>query len=208
RAIAVSLARPAYRTIRRLVDRQPTAMLFYGRNPRLRNELLRTGRLKLRAPSARISATPDATIAAERVLSAYRLAVEEGEDQSEWRADGLWEQLIATEYRGLTRSLESGNPAAVAETLEGMFASQATVGLSMSGELPYLETSRGRDFYVDWWLDGLLSIASYLGLLAEGMETGKAAIRSASSFEELYAAVQRRLGTTFDFPDVCNAWGL
>src|SRR5439155_20051457 len=33
-------------------------------------------------------------------------------------------------------------------------------------------------------------------------------IRSASSFEELYAAVQRRLGTTFDFPDVCNAWGL
>ena len=183
-------------------------MLFYKRNPRLRNELVRTGRLRIRSPRAEVDSTSDAITAAERVLSAYHLAVSEGREHPEWRADGLWEELIARAYGDVIRCLESRRPAALARTLDGMFGSQVTTGLSMGGELSYLDTSRGRDFYVDWWLDGLLCIVSYLGLLAEGMETGQATIPSAASFEQLYGAVQRRLGTTFDFPDVCNAWGV
>ena len=183
-------------------------MLFYDPDPRLREQLVHSGRLIVRPPSDPVTTTKEAVFAAERVLAAYDLAVTEGQDHPEWRATGQWDRLIARSYGDLLRALEGRDPAALADTLERVFGSRVSTGLSMGGELGYLSEPSSRDFYLDWWIDGLLCLSSYLGLLPETMDTGQAAIPSEAVFEQLHRAVQERLGATVAFPAVCNAWGV
>jgi hypothetical protein len=90
--------------------------------------------------------------------------------------------LIARSYGDLMRALQGDDLQVLATTLERMFAARTTAGLSMGGEVAYLSDSSGRDFYVDWWVDGFYCLASYLGLLPETMETAQTPIDSARTW--------------------------
>jgi len=188
--------------------RRRLGMLFYEPNPGLRQELIETGALVLRPPTSEVDVSSSALAAAERVRSAYRLAAAEAEEHPETNPSGQWKILIEKSYGELFRALQGDDHLVLATTFERMFAARTTTGLSMGGELGYLSNQGGRDFYHDWWLDGLYCLASYLGILPETMETGQSPIATVPAFEALYRAVVERLGTRPDFPAVCGAWGL
>ena len=208
------LGRPSRSVRRNAGGRGPKSsdrarMLFYEPNPGLRTDLIRAGILKLRPPTAEaVVAQSSALKNAERVRSAYRSAAAEAIDHPGSRPTGQWDMLIARSYGDLTRALEGDDVQLLASTLERMFSSPTTAGLSMGGEVGYLADEAGRDFYVDWWIDGLYCLASYLGLLREAMDTAKSPIDSVASFEALYTAVGERLGMDPGFPAVCGAWGI
>jgi hypothetical protein len=183
-------------------------MLFYEPNPDLRTDLHRSGFLMLRPPTPEAHLPSKALAIAERVRLAYRRAAAEAGEYPGSSPSDLWGRLISNSYGELTRALDGDDLTTLATTLERMFAARTTTGLSMGGELGYLSDSSGRDFYVDWWIDGLYSLASYLGLLGETMETAQPPINSVSAFEALYRALVERLGTDLGFPAVCGAWGI
>jgi hypothetical protein len=185
-----------------------TRMLFYEPDPSLRTDLIGAGILTLRLPTAEPVVPSSALAIAERVRSAYRTAAAEANDYPGSRPSGQWDRLIARSYGDLTRALDGDDARLLASTLERMFAAPTTAGLSMGGEVGYLSDAAGRDFYVDWWIDGLYSVASYLGLLREAMDTAQSPIDSVASFEALYNAVGERLGAAPEFPAVCGAWGI
>jgi hypothetical protein len=183
-------------------------MLFYEPNTGLRMDLGRSGVLKLRPPTLEADAPPQALAIAERVRSAYRLAAAEASEHPESSPAGQWGRLIVRAYGDLIRALEGDDLAVLATILERMFAARTTTGLSMGGELHYLVDSSGRDFYVDWWIDGFYCLASYLGLLPETMDTGQSPIDSVPAFHSIHRGVVERLGTGLEFPAVCGAWGI
>ena len=183
-------------------------MLFYESMPDLRKALVGTGLLKLISPVTDSTVTSREVVIAERVQVAYRIAAAEASDRPERNPSGLWDRVIANSYGELIAALEGDDPRRLATTLEGMFASSTTTGLSMGGEVGYLSETSSRDFYIDWWIDGLCSLASYLGVLSETQDTGRAPIASVGGFEELYRRVVERLGSNVDFPLVCGAWGI
>jgi hypothetical protein len=183
-------------------------MLFYEPHPDLRKELIRSEILRIRSPTPEVDVPTSALSSAQRVSSAYRLAAAEAEHHPESSPSGQWGTLIGRSYGELTRALQGDDLLVLATTLERMFAARTTTGLSMGGELGYLSDESGRDFYHDWWIDGLYCLASYLGLLPETMETAQSPIASVAAFETLYSAVVERLGTGLDFPAVCGAWGI
>ncbi len=204
----------ALRGVRKTGDRfarNPDArarMLFYEPNPDLRRDLSRSGVLRLRPPTPEVEVPSNALTIAERVRAAYRLATAEAEAHPKSSPSGQWGRLIARSYGDLMRALHDNDLLRLATTLERMFATRTTTGLSMGGESSYVLDSRGRDFYVDWWIDGLYCLASYLGLLSETMETAQSPIASVRALEELHRAVVEGLGTGLDFPAVCGAWGI
>ena len=186
-----------------------TRMLFYEPNPGLRTDLINAGILKLRLPTAEAVVPSSALAIAERVRSAYRAAAAEARNHPGSSPSGQWDMLIARSYGDLTRALEGDDLRLLSSTLERMFSAPTTAGLSMGGEVGYLSDEAGRDFYVDWWIDGMYCLASYLGLFREAMDTARSPIDSvADSFEALYAAVGERLGRNPEFPAVCGAWGI
>jgi hypothetical protein len=195
----------------RRVARDPGArarMLFYEPNPDLRRDLSRSGVLQLRPPKREVDVPSSAFASAERVRAAYRLAAVQAEEYPGSSPSGQWGRLIARSHGDLIRALEGDDLAVLATTLERMFAARTTTGLSMGGELGYLLDSSGRDFYVDWWIDGLYCLASYLELLPETMDTAQSPITSVAAFAALHRAVVERLGLGLDFPAVCSAWGI
>ena len=183
-------------------------MLFYESNPGLRNNLIQTRVLKVRPPDQESIVTSSEVGTAERVRTAYRLAAAEARGRPELAPSGQWDRLIATSYGELIRALEGDDLQVLARTLEGMFAGAATAGLSMGGEVGYLSDLSGRQFYLDWWIDGMYSLASYLGVLGEVQDTGQVPIDSVAAFDALYSRMADRLGTGVDFPRVCGAWGI
>ena len=186
-----------------------TRMLFYEPNPDLRADLVRAGILRLRPPASETAVVAsDALAIAERIRSAYRSAAAEADENPGSRPSGEWERLIARSYGDLMRGLEGDDLRLLSSTLERMFSTRTTTGLSMGGELGYLSDEAGRDFYLDWWIDGFYSLASYLGLLREAMDTAQSPIDSVAGFEALYGGVIERLGSNLAFPDVCGAWGV
>jgi hypothetical protein len=181
--------------------------LFYPEVARFRPALVASGRLILRRPAETVAAPVEAAQAAERVLGAYRLAMTEGRERGE-TLEGLWRDLVHSNYAPLRDALAGGDPARLAEVLEPMFGTTLTTGLSMGGEVQILDSRRGRAYFIDWWLDGLLCLAAYLGIMGETMEYGQSALRTPRDIDNLYSAVQRALGIDLTFPHVANSWGV
>lgn len=142
------------------------------------------------------------------MIASYRLTTRDMNRYPEAQPNGLWASIIASNYFDLTEVLNTGDPPALATTLNGMFGSRITTGLSMGGEVDYLRSASGRQLYVARWLDGLMSFASYLGLVRESMEFGESLVRTAEGIREIHDAIEKRIGNHLSFPKVCSAWGV
>lgn len=173
------------------------SQLFYEPAQTRRDEL------KIRRPADYPKQPPEATAAAARVIAAWKTTRAAAAQHADWEPAGLWAPARRPQHRMITESLNRGNPAWTAHVLERTFSSNVSAGLSMKGELGYLTDDPG--LFLDWWADGMLSFATYLGLIPEMMDTGEAILPA--SLAGLWDSIEATLGVPLRFPQVCNAWG-
>ncbi len=146
----------------------------------------------------------------ERLLSAYSLA--RSRDGRESGTTGVWAFLVDTHFRELTRTLERGDPAALAHLLAAMFRQDFMYGMSHGAWAAHIESPFGARIFALKWLDSMMALAEALGVIpTENPEQGFVGhldVRDRDAILALLHSVERIVGVEMSLPDVGAAYGM
>ena len=198
---------PAHEVLRRRVASARVMLNAVERFPRAR-WLLRSRSVGLR-PRVRFR-TPTQSTAADVEIARRLLAAYEGARSSAPRVEGMWtSEVFQVRQRALQQALDAGSAEQLADLLGSMFRSDIVVGLA-SGTFGLANSSRGtRWLWAMQVVEPLVSLAESLGAVqAENPEQGEVAPMLDGGLERIVTAIEGRLGTSIDFPDVGAAYGL
>ncbi len=146
----------------------------------------------------------------ERLLCAYSLA--RNRDGHESGTTGVWAFLVDTYFRELTRTLERGDPAALARLLAAMFRQDFMFGMSHGAWAAHVESPLGARIFALKWLDSMMALAEALGVIAienpEQRFVGHLDVRDRDAILALLHDVERLIGVEMSLPDVGAAYGM
>jgi hypothetical protein len=141
----------------------------------------------------------------QRLIDAYALATKSDEPST----TGMWAWIFDQRQHQLAKALDERDVEPLATLLGSMFRQEFMVGIAY-GDLVRDAASRFGERI--WWvksLDGLVSLAEALGAVpAETPEQGELGQAFEDGVGNLVEAIEKQLGTSIDFPDVGNAYGI
>lgn len=150
----------------------------------------------------------DAEVAlCERLIAAYHAAL--GGRSGEEQANGMWSWIYATRQRPLARILDARDAPALALALGSMFRSTFVFGMAPGALLDHSRSRIGARIWRVRSVDGLLSLAEALGVLAvQDGEQGRGRRAPDDGMRSLVAQVETTLGYSIDFPSVGAPYGV
>lgn len=160
-----------------------------------------------RVPSALIECLPASPVGerehelCRRLIDAYRAAG--AHDALSSATDGMWSWIFDSRQRTLADTLQAGDPQALAELLASMFQQEMVLGMAAGSLIGHARSRLGGRVWSLKSLDGLVSLAEALGVVAvENPEQGGAGVGFAKGAHGLFSALERELGFRLDFPAV------